>query len=105
MDTHQKNHCNRGHTNYGRPRLSETRHSVANRIGMYVKKKKSPIMDLRRGIGGSPWLDSTHTHTHTHKSPWSSVKTLKCMSMVACKIPEVPRPRLNVCVCVCVSGM
>ena len=37
-------------TNRGRPRLSETRHLVANRIGMHIKKK-CPMMDLGRGRG------------------------------------------------------
>ena len=69
MDTHQKNHCvsvdTHTHTNHGRPRLSETRHSVATGTGMHVNKNVQWWTYV--WVGGSPWLDSTHSHTHTHR--------------------------------------
>ena len=43
----RKSLCNHGHTNHGRLQLSETRHSVANRIDMHVKRK-CPMMDLHK---------------------------------------------------------
>ena len=51
------------HTNHGRPRLWENLQSVANRIGMHVKKV--PNMDLYRGLG-IVHVVRTHSHTHTH---------------------------------------
>ena len=68
MDTHQKNHCITVDTHQPWTstivNLSETHHSVANRIGMHVNK--CPMMDLhvQVGVGGSLWLDSYISHVH-----------------------------------------
>ena len=51
VDTHKKITMKLWtHTNHGRPRLSENLQSVANRIGMHVKKVPNMDLHVCRGI-------------------------------------------------------